>query len=128
LYKNLRTRLRQETIDWLLKKQSIEGQMTIGYRELTGNNIAKQYPIEHSKWQNSVKELRDRIVHQGLAITCEQAVEARKAMFNFLTKIDKSTMEHFQIQMEDIGSEGPHHSFGMATVTGTQTINHELIK
>ena len=128
LYKNLGARLRQETIDWLLKKQSIEGQMAVGYRELTGNNIAKQYPLQHSKWQNSVKEIRDRIVHQGITITSEQAVEARKATFNFLTTIDKSTMEQFQIQMNDIGTAGPHYSFGMHTVEDGQIIQHGLIR
>lgn len=128
LAKNLKTRLRQETIEWILKNR-IELQMTIGYRELTGQDIRIQYPIEHSKWQNCVKEVRDRIVHQGMTITPEQATDARKAFFNFLTRIDNATMEHFQIQMNEIGIDGPRFSFGMATGTGTQqTIQHGLKK
>lgn len=128
LAKNLKSKLRQETINWLLKMR-IEGQMAIGYRELTGNNITKQYPTEHGKWQNCVKEVRDRIVHQGMTITLEQATDARIAMFNFLTRIDNSTMEHFQIQMTNIGTDGPHRSFGMAIGTGKQqAIPHFLKK
>jgi hypothetical protein len=119
LAKNLKTRLRQKTIEWILKNR-IESQMTIGYRELTGQNIRIQYPIEYSKWQNCVKNVRDRIVHQGMMITSEQAINARKAFFNFLTRLDNTTMEHFQIQMNKTGIDGPRLSFGMATITGTQ--------
>jgi hypothetical protein len=131
LAKNLRTRLRQETIDWLLTKQRIEGQMAIGYRELTGQAITTQYPKEHGRWQNCVKEVRDRILHQGMEITSEQAIEARKAMFNYLTRIDNSTMEHFQIQMNNIGTDGPLMTFGTATVKRTrtqQTVQHGFKK
>lgn len=129
LAKNLRGRLNQETINWLLKKQSIDTQMKIGYREITGNKITEQFPTEHGKWRNCVKEVRDRIVHQGMTITPKQSSEARKALFNFLTRIDSSTMEHFQIQMKDIGTDGPHFSFGRAHVSGTQkAIKHGLTK
>jgi len=128
LAKNLKTRLRQETIEWILKNR-IELQMTIGYRELTGQDIRIQYPIEHSKWQNCVKKVRDRIVHQGMTITPGQATDARKAFFNFLTRIDNTTMEQFQIEMNEIGIDGPRLSFGMAIGTGTQqTIQHGLKK
>jgi len=128
LAKNLRARLNQGTINWLLKL-SIETQMAIGYREITGNNITEQYPTEHGRWQNCVKEVRDRIVHQGMTITPEQSSDARKALFNFLTRIDSSTMEHFQIQMKDIGTDSPRYSFGMARGTGTQqAIQHGLRK
>jgi len=126
LAKNLKTRLRQETIEWILKNR-VDFQMAIGYRELTGQNIAKQYPIEHSKWKNCVKDVRDRIVHQGITITPEQATDARKAFFNFLTRMDNATMQQFQIEMNEIGMDGPRYSFGMATGTGTQqAIKHAL--
>jgi len=119
LAKNLKARLRQETIEWILKNR-VEFQMGIGYRELTGQNIAEQYPTEHSKWQNCVKGVRDQIVHQGMTITPEQATDARKAFFNFLTRIDNATMEQFQVEMNEIGVDGPRLSFGSATIKGTQ--------
>lgn len=126
LVKNLKARLRQETLSWLLK-HSIEIQMKIGYREITGTSVTEQYPAEHGKWQNCVKKVRDRIVHQGITITPKQAIDARKAFFNFLTRIDNTTMEQFQIKMSDIGADGPRYSFGMAIGTGKQqTIQHGL--
>ena len=108
----LKGKFREETIDWLLKKQRIEGQMSIGYREITGQNIHTQYPTEYTKWQRYVKEVRDQIIHQGITVTPEQSTDARKALFNFLTRIDSSTIDHFQIQMDDIGIDGPHFTFG----------------
>jgi len=129
LAKNLKGRLNQGTIDWLLKKQSIDTQLAIGYGEITGKKIAKQFPTEHGRWRNCVKEVRDRIVHQGMTITPKQSSDARKALFNFLTRIDSSTMEQFQIQMKDIGTDSPHLSFGMAHGTGKQqAIKHGLKK
>jgi hypothetical protein len=127
LNKNLATRLRQETIDWLLKKHSIEEQMKIGFIEVIGQTAKSMYPVEYGKWFKDVKELRDHVVHRGLEITSEQAINARKAMFNFLTAIDDSTIEQFQIQMDSIGIIGPHLSFGMAKGTGSQqAIKHGL--
>jgi len=126
LAKNLKTRLRQETIDWILRERT-EFQMSIGYRELTGQKMSKQYPVEYGKWNDCVKQVRDRIVHQGITITPEQATDARKAFFNLLTRIDNATMEQFQIQMNEIGIDGPRYSFGMARGTGKQqAIQHSL--
>lgn len=126
LSKSLRARLNQGTIEWLLK-QSIETQIAIGHREITGMKMTEQYPTEYSKWQTCVKEVRDRIGHQGMAITPEQSTDARKALFNFLTRIDSSTMEHFQIEMKNIGTDGPHYTFGRAQGTGKQqAIEHGL--
>ena len=68
------------------------------------------------------------IVHQGMTITPEQASDARKALFNFLTRIDSLTMKHFQIQMKGIGIDGPQ-TFGMAQGTGKQQVlEHGLEK
>jgi hypothetical protein len=128
LSKNLRTRLNQGTIDWLLK-QSIKTLIAVGYREMTEKKITEQFPIEHGKWLKRVKEVRDHIVHQGMNVTPEQSLEARKAFFNFLTRIDSSTMEHFKIQMKNIGTDGPRYTFGSAKGTGTQqAIEHCLEK
>jgi hypothetical protein len=120
LGKNLRAKLRQETIDYLLKK-SIEEQLSIGFTELVGSGLAKIHSREYSKWQEQVKELRDSIVHRGTSVTAEQAKEARKAVFDLIVRIDNSEFEQFQIQMKDIGSSAPFFSFGTATITGKQS-------
>lgn len=128
LGKYLKLKLRQETVNYLLKK-SIEEQLNIGFTELMGSGLAKIYSMEYCKWQKHVKELRDSVVHRGKSVTAEQAKEARKAVFDLLVKIDNSAFVQFQIQMNDIGTGGPHLSFGMATGTGTQqAIQHGLKK
>lgn len=127
--RSLTARLRQETVDWLLKKQSIEEKLSVCFRELTGTTLPKLHSTEYNKWQQFVKNKRDSIVHKGSKITPEQARNARKATFDLLTRIDNSTMEHFQIQMDDIGTDGPHFTFGIGKGTGTQqTIQHCLKK
>jgi len=126
LGKNLKTKLRQGTIDWLLKL-SIEEQIKIGFMELAGHTLAKLYPTEYREWQKSVKEMRDKIVHRGFQATPKQAKDARKATFDLITRADTSSMEHFQIQMKNIGVDGPHLTFGTATGTETQqAIQHGL--
>jgi hypothetical protein len=128
LAKNLRGRLNQRTINWLLSL-NVNTQLTIGYREITGKEIQKQFPTEHGRWNNCVKHVRDLVAHQGMTVTPKQSSDARKALFNFLTRIDSSAMEQFQIQMKDIGIDGPHLSFGMAHGTGKQqAIKHGLKK
>jgi hypothetical protein len=120
LGKNLGAKLRQETINYLLKK-SIEEQLSIGFTELVGSGLAKIHSREYSRWQEQVKELRDGVVHRGISVTAEQAKEARKAVFDLIVKIDNSAFEQFQIQMKDIGSSAPFFSFGTATITGKQS-------
>ena len=128
LGKNLRVKLRQETVNYLLKK-SIEEQVNIGFTELLGSGLAKLHAIEYSKWQEQVKERRDSIVHRGTSVTGEQAKEARKAVFELIVRIDNSAFEQFQIQMKDIGLDAPNVSFGRSTGTGgQQAIPHGLGK
>ena len=117
LGKKLSAKLRQVTVNYLLKK-SIEEQLSIGFMELVGSGLAKIHSGEYSKWQEEVKELRDSIVHRGISVTAEQAKKARKAVFDLIVKIDNSAFEQFQIQMNDIGSNAPHLSFGIATIKG----------
>jgi hypothetical protein len=117
LGENLKVKLRQETVNYLLKK-SIEEQLSIGFMELSGNGLSKTYSVEYGKWQDKVKELRDSIVHRGTSVTSEQAKEARKAVFDLIVRIDNSAFMQFQIQMKDIGLNSPHMSFGTVTIKG----------
>ena len=98
LGKNLKTKLRQKTIDWILKR-GIEDQMEIGFIELTGQPVAKMHPVEYRKWQKLVKATRNNIVHRGSQVTPEQAINAQKATFDILTKIDNTALIQFQISV-----------------------------
>jgi hypothetical protein len=94
LGKNLRTRLRDETVDWMLKR-SIEEQLKIGFMELTGNTLSDIEPKAYRRWQRSVKELRDSVLHRGALVTSDQAREARDATFDLITRIDPTTIHYF---------------------------------
>ncbi len=126
LGKNLQVKLRQETVNWFLKR-SIEEELQIGFIELNGTPLKKLHEIPYRAWVTKVKQLRDAVVHQGINVTAEQAKVARKAVFDLIVKIDNSTFEQFQIQMADIGVDAPHSSFGRFTGTGKrQAIAHNL--
>ncbi len=116
---SLKVKLRQETISWVLKR-SIEEQLNVGFAELFGSSLAKIHPVEYSKWVELVKERRDSIVHRGLPVTEEHARNARSALIDIIVNIDNSALNHFQVQMKNIGSDGPCASFGTATIKGKQ--------
>jgi hypothetical protein len=120
LSKALEPKLRQETINWLLKR-SIEEQLSIAFTELYGNSLSKMHNEEYSRWSKFVKEKRDSVVHRGIAINEEEARDARRAVLDLIVTIDKSAIEHFQIQMKNIGEDGPYRSFGMAVVKGKKS-------
>ncbi len=115
----LSKKLRGETVSWMLKR-SIEEQLKIGFTELTGKPMSETDPAAYNKWQSCVKELRDTIVHRGFPATYEQAKEAREAVFDLITKIDPSTIDYFQIQVEKIKEEHPNMTFGVAVIKGTK--------
>lgn len=119
LGKNLKTKLRDTTIDWILKR-SIEEQLKIGFVEAIGNTMSGLHPDVYKNWQTNVKELRDSVVHRGVSISIEQAREARGAVFDFLFKIDPAIINYFQISMEKITQEGPCCTFGAAVIGGTK--------
>lgn len=122
----LLTKLRPETVDWLLKR-SIEEVLRIGFTELTGSSLAKLHSEEYRKWKELVKEKRDSIVHRGTSVTAEEARDARKALFYLMVKVDSSAFAQFQIQMKNIGLDAPNMSFGTFRGTGTmQAIPHGL--
>ncbi len=120
LGKNLKTKLRQETIDWLLRL-SVEQQTEIGFVELMGRPLREICRTEYRKWQESVKKTRNNIVHRGTQATPEQAREARKATFDLVTKTDSSAIEHFQMQVESIRIDRPNIVFGTAVIKADET-------
>jgi hypothetical protein len=120
LGKNLKTKLRQETIDWLLRL-SVEQQTEMGFIELIGRPLREICSTEYHKWKESVKRARNDIVHRGAQATSEQAKEARKATFDLLTKTDSSAIEHFQIQVESIRIDRPNIIFGTARIKAGET-------
>lgn len=93
----LKNKLRDETIEWILKL-SIEEQLKIGFVELKGKALRDLEPEAYIMWQKNVKEKRDKVVHRGIFITEEEAINAREAVFDFMTKIDPSTLDQFQIE------------------------------
>ena len=119
LGKSLKGKLRDETVNWILKL-SIEEELKIGFIELMGKPLSLLEPEAHGRWQRSVKELRDSVVHQGASMTDEQAREAREAMFDLMTRINPTTIDHFRIQMEKIRSDRPNIIFGTAIIKGTK--------
>jgi len=116
---NLKTRLREATLRWVLRL-SIEEQLKIGFAELTGKSLSESEPIVYGKWQTSVKELRDSVVHRGASVNSEQAREGREAVFELLTRIDPTAIDYFQIRLEKIREEHPNLSFGTATIKVTK--------
>jgi len=117
----LKNKFREETVNWILKK-SIEEQVKIGFTELEGKPLHEIEPEAYSKWQKNVKELRDFVVHRGQDVSEEQAKEARSAVFDLITKIDPSTIDHFQIQIEKLRREHPNMTFGTAVIKGRKNI------
>ncbi len=94
LGKNLKNKLRDELINWMLKF-SIEEQLKAGFIALTGKPLHELEPKAYIRWQKSVKELRDHIVHRGVSVTDGQAREAREATFDLITRIDPTTINYF---------------------------------
>jgi len=128
LGKSLRTRLKDETVDWILR-QSITKVLKIGFIELTGKPLSKLEPEAYGRWQRSVKELRDSVVHRGVSVTDEQAREARDAVFDLMTRINPNTIDHFRIQMKKIRLKRPNFVFGIATIKAGKksvTVKHGL--
>lgn len=115
---NFKSKLKDETVSWILR-HSIEEVLKIGFTELAGKPLSKLEPDAYGRWQKSVKEFRDAVVHKGASVTDDQAQEARKAIFDILTRIDQTTLEHFRIQMEKIRLEHPNVTFGTAVIKGT---------
>jgi hypothetical protein len=119
LGKNLRSKLRRETVDWMLKR-SIEEQLKIGFIELTGKSLSELQPVAYEKWQIHVKELRDSVVHRGAFVSDEQAIAGREAVFDLLTRIDPTAINYFQISLEKIREEHPNFTFGTAVIKGAK--------
>ncbi len=94
LGKNLKTRLRDETVDWMLKR-SIEEQLKIGFVELAGKPLSELEAKAYGRWQRNVKELRDSVLHRGSPVTEEQARDARDAVFDLMTRVDPAIIEYF---------------------------------
>jgi len=117
LGRSLRSKLRGETINWLLKR-SIEEVLKVGFTELMGRPLSKLEPEAYARWQRSVKELRDFIVHRGAFVSDEQAREAREAVFDLMTRIDPKTIDYFAVEVEKVRSKHPNMSFGTATIKG----------
>jgi hypothetical protein len=97
LGKHLKNKLKDETVNWILKR-SVEEVLKIGFIELTGAPLSKLEPEAYRRWQTSVKELRDSVVHRGASVVDEQAREAREAIFELITRIDPTTIAYFGIQ------------------------------
>jgi len=93
----LRTKLRNETVDWILNR-SINEVLSIGFKELKGEPLSKLEPEAYGKWDNSVRELRDSVVHHGTPVEADQARKAREATFDLITRISPAAIEHFRIQ------------------------------
>lgn len=116
--KHLKNKLREETVNWMLKKFSIEEKVKIGFKELTGKSLSEMEPTAHGRWQRCVKELRDSVVHRGASVTEEQAREARDAVFDLMTRINPTIIEYFRIQVKEIRLKHPSVTFGTATIRG----------
>jgi hypothetical protein len=119
LGKNLKNKLRDETINWILKL-SIEEQLKAGFTELTGQPLSKLESRAYRRWQKNVKKLRDSVVHRGASVTDDQAQEAREATFDLITRIDPAAIGYFRIQLEKIRPKHPNVTFGTATIKGKQ--------
>ena len=81
-------------------KLSIEEELKIGFTELKGKSLNEIEQNAYQRWQKSVKELRDSVVHRGSAINEKQAREARKAVFDLMTKIDPTVMDNLRVKQE----------------------------
>jgi len=94
----LRTKLRNETVDWILNR-SINEVLSIGFKELReGKGLSELEPEAYGKWDNSVRKLRDSVVHHGTPVEADQARKAREATFDLITRISSAAIEHFRIQ------------------------------
>jgi len=94
----LRTKLRNETVDWILNHHSITELLSIGFKELKGEPLSKLEQEAYGKWNNNVKKLRDSVVHHGTPVEADQARKAREATFDLITRISPAAIEHFRIQ------------------------------
>lgn len=130
LGKNLRKKFNDETVSWILKL-GIEQKLKIGITELKGKSLKELEPDAYQKWKNSVKELRDSVVHRGTFVNEGQAREAREVVFDLMTKIDPTIIDNFRIQFEKIELDRPNIAFGTATIKAgskSVTITHNLGK
>lgn len=119
LGKRLRTKLKDETVSWLLKR-SIEEQLKVGFIELKGKPLGRLEPTAYRKWQEHAKQLRDSVVHRGISVTDKQAREARRDVFDLITRVDPLTIDFFRVQMEKIRLNHPNVTFGTAIIKGTK--------
>jgi hypothetical protein len=94
LGENLDGKLKDELVDWIFKL-SLHQQLRAGFIALTGKSLHELQPEAHARWQKNVKQLRDAVVHKGFTVNSEQAREARQATFDFITRIDYTTIDHF---------------------------------
>jgi len=117
LGKNLKNKLRDKTVNWILKF-SIEEQLKAGFTELTGKPLSERESNAYGRWQRNVKELRDSVIHRGASVSEEQAREAREATFDLITRIDPTTIDYFRTQLEKIRLDHPNVTFGTATIKG----------
>lgn len=111
LGKNLNQKFNDKTVNWILKL-GIEQKLNMGMTELKGKSLNELEPDAYKKWKNSVKELRNSIVHRGTSVDEKQAHEARKAMFDLMTKIDPMIIDNFRIQFQKIELDRPGMTFG----------------
>jgi hypothetical protein len=122
LVKSLKGRLRDETVDWILK-HSIDEILSIGFTELKGIPLSELEREAHGKWKRHAKELRDSVVHRGVPVTQDQAEQARRAVFDLVTRVDPKALDHFQIMRKLKELNGPSVTFGQAVVkAGTQKV------
>ena len=115
--RSLRSKLREETINWVLKR-STEEVLKVGFTELTGSPLSKLEPEAYVRWQRNVKELRDSVVHRGAFVSDEQAREAREAVFDLMTRIDPKTIDYFAIKVGKVRSKHPDMTFGAVKIKG----------
>jgi len=122
LGKNFQNKLKDDTVSWILKL-GIEEELKIGFIELRSEPLSKLEPDAYVRWQKSVKELRDSVVHRGASVIDEQARDARKSLFELMTRIDSTTIDFFGIQLEKIRLDHPNVTFGTAVIKGANAKN-----
>lgn len=130
LGKNLKNRFNDKTISWI-QKLSIEEELKPGFTELKGKPLKEIEQNAYQRWQKSVKELRDSVVHRGTFVNESQAREVREVVFDLMTKIDPMIIDNFRIQFEKIELDRPNIVFGTATIKAgskSVTTTHNLGK
>lgn len=118
----LKSKLKDETVEWILGR-SIEEKLKVGFTELKGQSLSKLHPVAHGRWQRDAKEVRDSVVHRGVSVSPEQAEKAREAVFDLITLVDFTTLDHLGMAMTTIPIDGPTRTFGTVTIkAGTQSV------